>query len=463
MRVRGAALPALAVLVACSPGGRDPAAGPPPPPLAMVEGVDTPLVAPSGTADSLRRAGPDRFLWGFPTTASFLEADPSTVGMSADALARVDSILLAAVEAGGVPGAALAVGRHGRLVRLRGYGWLDHDRARQASPATLYDLASLTKVIGTTTGILLLEQEGRLSLDDRVVEHLPGWDRGDPAKGAVTLRQLLVHRGGLAPFRPWFGTIAGKEAYRAAVYDEPLESPPGSRTLYSDLGAITLGLVVEAVSGHALDAFLGERLFGPLAMEDTRFLPDTTLLPRIAPTEVDTVWRHRHVHGTVHDENAHAMGGVAGHAGIFSTAFDLAVFADLLLRGGTAPACEPSTRSGLPCARPRSEPLRLLDPALLARYTRRQEPSSSRALGWDTPEGRSSAGDRLSERSFGHTGFTGTSIWIDPELDLYVVLLTNRVNPTRENMAHIALRRAVHDQVALAITDRSVPIRGGGR
>jgi len=450
-RGRGLRLLALLALLGSPAGCRSPA------PLAG----QGPPAAPGPPAD------PDRFLWGHPTTASFLEADPASVardaGMSPAALARVDSVLLAAVEAGATPGAALAVGRHGRLVRLRGYGWLDHDRARQASPASLYDLASLSKVIGTTTAILLLEQEGRLSLDDRVVDHLPGWDRGDPAKGTVTLRLLLLHRAGLAAFHTWFHTLEGKEAYRAALYDEPLQAPPGTRTEYSDLGAMTLGLVVEAASGRALDAFLEERVFGPLGMDDTGFLPDTTLLPRIAPTEVDTLWRGEHVHGTVHDENADAMGGVAGHAGLFSTAFDLAVFADLLLRGGSAPACEPRTGVGVPCPRPRARPLELLEPELLAAYTRRWDGASSRALGWDTPAGRSSAGDWLTGRAFGHTGFTGTSIWIDPELDLYVVLLTNRVNPTRANMGHIELRRAVHDLVAGAITDRTVSRREGSR
>jgi CubicO group peptidase (beta-lactamase class C family) len=191
-------------------------------------------------------------------------------------------------------------------------------------------------------------------------------------------------------------------------------------------------------------------------MDDTGFLPDEEVRPRVAPTELDTVWRGEHVWGSVHDENAHAMGGVAGHAGVFSTAFDMAVFADMMLRLGVAPPCRTEVGGGVPCTRPRADSLRLLAPEIVSAYTRRQSAASSRALGWDTPEGRSSAGDFLGAASFGHTGFTGTSIWIDPELDLYVVLLTNRVNPTRENNAHVALRRAVHDAVAAAITDREV-------
>jgi CubicO group peptidase (beta-lactamase class C family) len=411
------------------------------------------------TAGARTTTGPDRFLWGYPTTASFLEADAATVGMSADQLARVDSVILVAVTEAGIPGATLAVGRHGKLVRLRGYGWLDTDHARLASPATLYDMASLTKVMGTTTAVMLLEQEGRLSIDDLVIKHLPGWDRGDPRKSTVTIRQLLMHESGLVAGRPWYLTRQGREGYREALYDEPLVADPGTTMVYSDLGAITLGLIVEAVSGQPLDELLETRVFDQLHMDDTGFLPDPTLLPRIAPTEVDTLWRHEHVHGTVHDENAEAMGGVAGHAGIFSTAFDMAIFADLIARRGVAPPCQPQIRSGGACAAPRADSLRLIRPEIVQEYTHRQKASSSRGLGWDTPEGRSSAGDYLSAASFGHTGFTGTSIWIDPELDLYIVLLTNRVNPTRANQAHIDLRRAVADAVVQSITDRAVPPR----
>jgi CubicO group peptidase (beta-lactamase class C family) len=384
---------------------------------------------------------------------------PELVGMSGELLARVDSVLLAAVDSGATPGATLAVGRHGKLVRLRGYGWLDPADDRQASPATLYDLASLTKVIGTTTAIMLLDQDGRLDIDDGVVKHLPGWDRGDARKSTVTIRQLLMHESGLAAGRPWYRDRVGTEAYRQALYDEPLDAAPGARMVYSDLGAITLGLIVEAVTGQPLARTLEERVFAPLGMDDTGFLPDSGLLKRIAPTELDTLWRREHVRGIVHDENAHAIGGVAGHAGLFSTAFDIAVFADMMLRGGVVPACEPSVGVGTPCARTRPDSLRLLAPETVALYARRQREGSSRGLGWDTPEGRSSAGDYFSAASFGHTGFTGTSIWIDPERDVYVVLFTNRVNPTRANQRHIDLRRAVHDAVALAITDQPIQRR----
>jgi hypothetical protein len=168
-------------------------------------------------------------------------------------------------------------------------------------------------------------------------------------------------------------------------------------------------------------------------MDETMYRPEPELLPRIAATEMDTLWRGELVWGRVHDENADAAGGVAGHAGLFSTALDLSVFARMMLNGGVAPACAPGAVVGEPCPVARPEPVALLAPEVVASFTARQDPSSSRALGWDTPEGRSSAGDYFTSSAFGHTGYTGTSLWIDPELDLWVVLLTNRVHPTREN------------------------------
>jgi CubicO group peptidase (beta-lactamase class C family) len=194
-------------------------------------------------------------------------------------------------------------------------------------------------------------------------------------------------------------------------------------------------------------------------MRETRYRPPSSLLSRIAATELDTTWRRELVWGEVHDENASAMGGVAGHAGLFSTAVDLSVFARLMLNGGVAPACLPSAADGEPCPVARPEPVRLLAPELVESFTSRYDDASSRALGWDTPDDRSSAGDYFTARAFGHTGFTGTSIWLDPDLDLWVVLLTNRVHPTRENQKIVALRRAVHDAAASAITDRTLEPR----
>jgi len=386
-----------------------------------------------------------------------LEADPYTLGMDGEALQRVDSMILAAISDSVSPGAALAVGRHGRLVRLRGYGRLDWPGdAPPATPSSLWDLASLTKVTATTTAVMILAESGRLDLDAPVVAYLPWWSSGDPMKEGVTVRQLLLHRGGLPPFRTFFQEMEGREAFRRAIADLPLDYMPGDSTVYSDIGFMTLAFIVEEITGTPLDEFLDRRVWGPLGMQDTGFKPDSSLLPRIAPTELDTTYRFTHVHGVVHDENAFAMGGVAGHAGLFSSARDLAVLSQALLGGGAVRPCTGEPRSGVPCSAPRPSSVRIVAPTTVELFTRRFDLSASRALGWDTPSEGGSSGGYFTERAFGHTGFTGTSIWIDPELDLFVVLLTSRTNPTRANNGHVRLRRAVHDAVARAITDRTV-------
>jgi beta-N-acetylhexosaminidase len=392
-----------------------------------------------------------------PTAVNFIEVDAADAGMSGPELDRLDQLIREQLADSAAPGAALAIGRRGKVVRLRGYGTIDYADDRPVSPATMFDLASLTKVVATTTAMMILEGEGKLDLDAPVARYLPWFAQRDRSKAPITVRQLVVHRSGFAPFRPWYRDRQGSAAYREAIAAEKLEFAPGARTLYSDINFMTLGFVVEAIAGMPLDRFVAERMLVPLSMEDTGFRPDPQLLPRIAPTEVDTIFRHAHVRGVVHDENAYAMGGVAGHAGLFSTVWDLAVYADLLLSDGIARACTPSAGSGVACTRARADSLRVLPAGSVERWTRRVDPGASYALGWDTPEGpNSSAGVFMSERAFGHTGFTGTSIWIDPELDLYVVLLTNRVNPTRANDRHLALRRLVADAAARAVLDREI-------
>ncbi|MXX67766.1 MAG: serine hydrolase, partial [Gemmatimonadales bacterium] len=390
---------------------------------------------------------------------------PVNVGMDGDALARVDRIIEAAIADGAAPGAVLAVGRGDRVVRLRGYGNLDWASSvtlpsgTAATDSSLYDLASLTKVVATTTGVMQLIDRGDLSLDTRIAEHLPEWSQG--WKRDVTVRHLLTHQGGLPPFLPFWRTLRGEEEYREAFAAlEPDYEPgdDGETTVYSDIGFMTLGFLIEEVTGQPLDYYLHESVFRPLGMRETWFDPPRSLHRRTAPTEVDTVYRHRHVHGEVHDENAHALHGVAGHAGLFSSARDLSKFAAWILAAAREGRGLPVAARPPPGPDTRSFPARLdsPSPATVARFTARAATASSRALGWDTPSGRSSAGDYFGDGAFGHTGFTGTSFWVDPELDLFVVLLTNRVNPTRDNRKHIALRRAVHDAVATSIRDQPV-------
>jgi beta-glucosidase-like glycosyl hydrolase/CubicO group peptidase (beta-lactamase class C family) len=398
---------------------------------------------------------------GSDPVISTLEVDPTEVDLDPSAFEVLDSLLLAAIADSAFPGAALAVGRRGKLVRLRGYGRLDWDpEAPPATPSSLWDMASVTKVSATTSAAMILVEAGRLKLDATVVSYLPWWSAGDPAKETVLVRHLLLHRAGLPPFRRFFLEMEGEEAYKEAIAQLPLDYAPGDSTVYSDIGLMTLAFIIEEISGTDLDSFLRARVFGPLGMQDTGFRPDVSLLPRIAPTEVDTTYRFTHVHGAVHDENAFAIGGIAGHAGLFSSARDMAVLAQTLLNGGSAPPCTGAQGSGVPCSEPRPGPVRIAAPTSVELFTRRHDSTSSRALGWDTPGPRSSSGDYFSDRAFGHTGFTGTSIWVDPELELFVVLLTSRTNPTRDNSKHVPLRRAVHDVVAQAVTDRTVLHRG---
>ena len=385
------------------------------------------------------------------------EDAPENLGMDADSLARVDALIEAAIRDGATPGAALVVGRGDRVVRLRGYGRLDWaSGAAEVTDSSLYDLASLTKVIATTTAVMQLVERGDLALDTRIGEHLFDWAMD--WRRDVTVRQLLTHRGGLPPFRPFWQRLAGEAQYRGAIAALEPDYGPGEETVYSDIGLMTLAFLAEEITGQALDSYLYESVFRPLGMRDTWFNPPNSLRDRIAPTEIDTVYRQRHVIGEVHDENAHALGGVAGHAGLFSTARDLAGFAAWILAAARegrdlAPVSRPAAERG---ALVLSRRLRSPSAEVVAQFVARADSASSRALGWDTPSGRSSAGDYVGEGAFGHTGFTGTSIWVDPELDLFVVLLTNRVNPTRENQKHIALRRAVHDAVATSIRDQAV-------
>ncbi len=396
---------------------------------------------------------------GGPRGRNQTVAEPESVGMSSDGLARIDSIIVAGVADSAFSGAALAVGRHGRLVSLKGFGELQYGTRRPVTPTSIFDLASVSKVVGTTTAAMMLVGDNALDLDTPVVEYLPWWAAGDDRKNDVTVRHLLTHRTGLTPFRTWYFEFAGMDAYKEAAASEALEVAPGTRTAYSDIGIMTLAWVIEEVAGQTLDEFLQERLLDPMGMLETRYNPESTLRPRIAATEIDTIYRNEMVWGTVHDENADAMGGVAGHAGLFSTAVDLSVFARMMLNGGLAPACAADGDPGEPCPVRRTEARRIVDASVLDEFTTRVDETSSRALGWDTPSERSSGGDYVTNEAFGHTGYTGTSIWMDPELDLWVILLTNRVHPTRENQKHVPLRRAVADAAVLSIMDRTVEPR----
>ena len=370
------------------------------------------------------------------TTGDGLPAKaPSAVGMSAARLATIDRVVERGIRAGGYPGAAVVVGRKGAAVWEKGFGRLGWtgDAGSVVPERTIYDLASLTKVVGTTTAIMILFDEGKIRLDDRVVQYIPEFTGG--AKDVVTIRMLLEHRSGLPAGRDLWRLASSPEEARAAVISTPLFAAPGRYVEYSDLGADMLGFVVEAVSGEKLDRFLDTRVFAPLGMTDTRFRPDGSLRGRIAPTELNPP-RGYPLRGEVHDENAYALGGVAGHAGLFSTASDLAVFAQMMLNGGTYNGS------------------RIVADSTVKLFTRRA--AGTRALGWDTCGGTGSCGEYLSSTSYGHTGYTGTSLWIDPEREMFVVLLTNRVHAAKARRPAKVIsdvRADLADAAALAVTD----------
>jgi CubicO group peptidase (beta-lactamase class C family) len=374
-------------------------------------------------------------------------ATSAEAGFRAGGLEEVDRLVESAIASRAFPGAVLAIGRRGELVRFRAYGRHSYDPgAPPVRTDTIYDMASLTKVVVTTTVAMMLVDDGLLSLDAPVASLVPAFRGG--GKERVRVKQLLTHSGGLLWWAPLYEELRGKPAYLERILEMDLDYEPGTRSQYSDLGIILLAEVFERVAGEPLEAVARRRIFEPLGMADTRYRPPVALRPRIAPTERDP-WRGRVLVGEVHDENAFALGGVAPHAGLFSTAGDLARFAQALLNGGEL------------------EGRRLVSRATVERFTHRAGVAgSTRALGWDTPTngedprssvpgepGYSSAGSLFSPGSFGHTGFTGTSMWMDPERELLVILLTNRVHPTRENRQIGRVRSRLADAVVRALEE----------
>ena len=365
---------------------------------------------------------------------------PTAVGMSAARLATIDRVVQRGLDAGGYPGAAVVVGRKGATVWQKGFGHLGWaaDSPAVLPDQTIYDLASLTKVIGTTTAAMILFDEGKLVLDEKVTHYLPGFGGGE--KDLVTVRELLEHRSGLPAGRDLWRHAHSPEEARQLVLDTPLEYHPGHGQVYSDLGADILGWVVEAAAGMPLDRFLADRVFTPLGMHDTGFRPSDSLVYRIAPTEVSPP-RGYPVRGEVHDENAFALGGVAGHAGLFGTASDLAVFAQMMLNGGTY------------------DGVRIVGDSTVHLFTARA--AGDRALGWEVADGTHGAGSYLSGSAYGHTGFTGTSIWIDPDRQMFVILLTNRVHAARAKRPAKVIadvRADLADAAALAVTDANLAV-----
>jgi beta-N-acetylhexosaminidase len=377
--------------------------------------------------------------WGIEVAANPMTLQPADVRSEA-ILQPVFNVVEHAVADKAFPGATLAVGYKGK-VSLHAFGNLSYEANSPAVDMhTMYDIASLTKVVVTTTLTAKLAEGDfpvPLDLDARVDRYLPEWANGPDPHGwrpKVTVRHLLTHTSGLPPFKEYWRTSTGKQDTLTRIFAEPLEYEPGTKEVYSDLGIILMAQIIGRLTGRSLDDLAKAYIFSPLGMKDTTYKPAQKLWPWIAPTEFDKNLRHKLVQGEVHDENAFTMGGVSGHAGVFSTAPDLAAFCQMLLNGGVYAH------------------RRILKRATFAQFTAPQQLSEgTRTLGWAVPTEGSSGGHFLSTHSFGHTGFTGTSIWIDPDRQVFVVLLTNRVNPTRENMKIAQVRPAVHDAVMQAL------------
>lgn len=307
--------------------------------------------------------------------------------------------------------------------------------ARQVEPGTVFDLASLTKVLAATTAVMLLYDRRQLILDTPLVELLPGFAEADPAdqrRRLVTVRMLLEHSSGLPGYVRLFEAATNEQEMIDACLRQPLTADPGTRAEYSDIGFLLLGHLVETIVHERLDTFCQREIFAPLGMSSTCFRPPEEIRASIPPTEDDRSFRHRIIQGEVHDENACVMGGVCGHAGLFSNAVDPLRLAACLLAGG-------KTAKGT----------QLFSAQTIALFAERatQPPDTSRALGWDTPSAPSSSGSLFSSHSIGHLGFTGTSFWIDLDAGIAITLLTNRTWPDRSNQAIRELRPRFHDAV----------------
>ena len=376
---------------------------------------------------------------GLRVAANPMKLVPASDAVS-EKLKPAFDLLDRAVKDHAFPGGVLAVGWRGQLTE-HAFGRLTYDvKSPKARDSTIYDVASLTKPIVTTSAIMMLVAEERVDLDAPLSRYLPecagGASKGQQSdwRKEMTAGELLLHTAGLPAHREFYKDAKGRDAIFRRVCAEPLVAEPGTKVEYSDLGFILLGEIVERLTGQTLNQFAHEKIFAPLGMNHSYFNPPRALRAQIAPTENDTAFRKRQLQGEVDDANAFAMGGIAGHAGLFSTAQDISVFAQMMLNGGMYAQERIFTRS------------------IIDQFTARVDAgNSARTLGWDVPTGNSASGHYMSPRAYGHNGFTGTSIWIDPEKDLFIILLTNRVYPSAANDKIRQVRPALHDAIIDAL------------
>ncbi len=377
---------------------------------------------------------------GIHTEKTILRRDlPEVAGMSSEALRRVDTIMQEAVRDSVFPGGVVAIARNGIVTYHNSFGYFDYQKKNPVRTNTIYDLASLTKPMATTAAVMMLYDQGKIQLDDPVSKWISEFDSGD--RRNVTIKHLLEHTSGLPAFRTYVDQIKDSGRLMQAIKNEPLINPPGEQTVYSDLGFILLGHIVEQISGTGLSQYLNTNLFYPAGMSDTMFNPQRRgrwVVNRIPPSEIDTVYRNREINADVNDERAYYLGGTAGHAGLFGTAFNVAVFGEILLNGGTYRGRE------------------FFKPETVELFTGRHSENQKRGLGFDfkSLSGFTTAGQLASDKTYGHLGFTGTSFWIDPENHVSITILTNRTFPYRSNARAInRIRADVADAVINAIND----------
>jgi len=352
--------------------------------------------------------------------------------------AEIDSIVVMlnnAVADSAFPGGVLVAVKDGKIFLHEAFGYHTYAKEKQNGRGNIFDLASLTKVISTTSAIMKLFDESKIAIDDPIGKYIPEFieDKLEDLENRqlVTIKHLLTHTSGLPPFK-LYNKIEGDFKTRMdSIYRTKLESKPGEKMVYSDIGFMLLGGIVKIVSEKSLDQYLKDEILIPLGMTDTYYNPSEKKLKRMIPTEFCEI-EEGYIHGHVHDENAYSFGGVAGHAGLFSTADDLAIFSQMLLNGG------------------KYESERIFSLGTVDLFTKLDSANGEgRCLGWDSPNDASSGGVYLSDRSFGHTGFTGTSLWIDPENNIFVILLTNAVHPHREwkDPKYYDWRQRIHSAV----------------
>ena len=364
--------------------------------------------------------------------------EPEVAGLSRDSLQQVDHIMNEAVFDSTFPGGVVAVVKDGVVAYQKGFGYETYKKLNPIDADAVYDLASLTKVTATTPAIMKLVSEDKISLDDKVGQYIPEFREGE--KNKITIKNLLLHNSGLPAFRVYVDSLKKESKIMNAIKNEPLVYEPGTKYEYSDLGFIMLGEIVETVSGKPLDQFVKEKIYKPLGMQATMFNPKAYsqyFAERIPPTEIDTNYRMKTMQAEVHDERAWYLNGVAGHAGLFSSAGDLAVYTQMLLSKGSYAGRQ------------------YLDPEIVDAFTKRQSPQVNRGYGFDRKSADfSTAGSLTSNKTFGHTGFTGTSYWIDPERNMAIIILTNRVHPYRSYGDNISrIRARIADAVVSSIIE----------